>query len=87
MIINSSVWIYGMNKESKSPPRFYPYSFELRAKHLLSQSLGIEQHNITAKNCVNVYKYLIVKSNNVSKVAISLNSVKPLIQHAQNLYQ
>lgn len=59
MIINSSVWIYGMNKESKSPPRFYPYSFELRAKHLLSQSLGIEQHNITAENCVNVYKYLI----------------------------
>lgn len=25
-----------------------------------------------------------MKSNNVSKVAISLNSVKPLIQHAQN---
>ena len=57
-INNISIWTYAMEKESKATPRFYPYSFQLQAEQLLN-TLGIERCNITAENCVSIYKYLV----------------------------
>ena len=57
--VNTQVWVYSMEKESKATSRFYSYTFELLANRVLATHLKMSRRQITSENCETVYKVLI----------------------------
>lgn len=47
--VNTSVWIYAMENESKATPRFYSRTFELLADWILATNLYMSRCNITSE--------------------------------------